>query len=63
MAKVLNELVDFYDSLETAEEIFQTQGERQHQTKKQSVRRTPPIRQVGTEKRVTPGRDTLRRVC
>ena len=58
----LTEIVEFCKRLENAEGIFHTQGEVNHK-KNQTVRRTPPIRQVGTEKMVKPGRKTLRRGC
>ena len=45
----LTDLIEFCDCLETAEEIFQTQGEGNHQNKKKAVQWTPPIRQVGAE--------------
>ena len=38
-------------------------GKGNYQNKKQAVQLTPPIRQVGVEKRVITGRETLRRGC
>ena len=50
IAQGITDIVEICERLETAEEIFQMQGELNHQSKKQAVWWTPLIRQVGAEK-------------